>query len=43
MDAEDIKAAREKLAARFADATQIGGKGKITRPVFPTRYSRMIS
>ena len=29
MDQEkDIQAAREKLAARFANATQIGGKGK---------------
>ncbi len=25
---KDIQAARAKLAARFADATQIGGKGK---------------
>jgi hypothetical protein len=25
---KDIQAARDKLAARFANATQIGGKGK---------------
>lgn len=25
---QEIQAARDKLAARFANATQIGGKGK---------------
>ena len=30
MDLEsEVKAARDKLAARFGDATQIGGKGKL--------------
>jgi hypothetical protein len=30
---QDVQAARDKLAARFANQTQIGGKGKIV----PTR------
>jgi len=44
MDQEqtEIQAARDKLAARFANATQIGGKGKPrpsgrTLPVFPNK------
>ena len=34
---QELAAARAKLAARFADATQIGGKGKClshTQPCF---------
>lgn len=27
---QDVQAARDKLAARFANQTQIGGKGKTT-------------
>jgi hypothetical protein len=37
-DAE-LKAAREKLAARFADAAQIGGKGKRSSHYDPLRSS----
>ena len=29
---QEIQAARDKLAARFANATQIGGKGKTPPP-----------
>jgi len=36
-DAE-LKAAREKLAARFADAAQIGGKGKRPSHYVPFRH-----
>ena len=29
MDQETVQAARDKLAARFGNASQIGGKGKL--------------
>ena len=39
---QEIQAAREKLAARFANATQIGGKGKDDPPALLKQYQLLL-